>query len=62
MCDNRVLAEKFEHKEGGHGVTGGCRKLCNEEARDGYCLPNIIRIIQSRRIRWDGNVARIVIT
>ena len=47
---------------GGHGETGGRRKLCNEETCDGYCLPNIIRIIQSRRIWWDGHVARIGIT
>jgi hypothetical protein len=47
---------------GWDGVIGGRRKLCNEEVRDGYCLPNIIRTIQSRRIRWDGSVARIGIT
>jgi hypothetical protein len=59
MCDNRVLAEISEHRGGGHGVTGGRRKLCNEEARDVYCMPNTIRIIQSRSIRWNGHVTHI---
>jgi hypothetical protein len=63
MCDNRVLTETFEHGGGGvHGITGGRRKLCNEEARDGYCLPNIITVIKSRKIRRGGHVARIGIT
>jgi hypothetical protein len=39
-------------------VTGGWRKLHNEELRDLYSSPSIIRIIKSRRIRWDGHVAR----
>jgi hypothetical protein len=39
-------------------VTGGWRKLYNEELRDLYSLPSIIRIIKSRRMRWAGHVAR----
>jgi hypothetical protein len=35
------------------------RKLHNEEFHDLYSSPSIIRIIKSRRMRWDGNVARI---
>jgi hypothetical protein len=35
-----------------------CRKLHNEELRDLYSSPNIIRIIKSRRMRWAGYVAR----
>jgi hypothetical protein len=39
-------------------VTGGWRKLHNEEIRDLYSSPSIIRIIKSTRIRWAGHVAR----
>jgi hypothetical protein len=41
-------------------VTGEWRKLHNEELRDLYSSPSIIRIIKSRRIRWAGYVARMV--
>jgi len=33
-------------------------KLHNEELNDQYCLPNIVRVIKSRRMRWAGNVLR----
>jgi hypothetical protein len=39
-------------------VTGGWRKLHNEELRDLYSSPSIIGIIKSRRMRWAGHVAR----
>jgi hypothetical protein len=39
-------------------VTGEFRKLCNEELRDLYSSPSIIRIMKSRRMRWAGHVAR----
>jgi hypothetical protein len=39
-------------------MTGEWRKLHNEELRDLYSLPSIIRIIKSRRTRWTGHVAR----
>jgi hypothetical protein len=39
-------------------VTGGWRKLHNEEFCDSYSLPSIIRKIKSRRMRWAGHVAR----
>jgi transcription termination factor 2 len=39
-------------------VTGGWRKLHNEELRDLYSSPSIIRIMKSRRMRWAGHVAR----
>jgi hypothetical protein len=32
--------------------------LHNEEFRDLYSSPGIIRIIKSRRMRWAGHVAR----
>jgi hypothetical protein len=41
-----------------HGVTGGWRKLHNEELHNWYSSPSIFRIIKSRRMRWAGHVAR----
>ena len=32
--------------------------LNNEELRDLYSLPNIVRVVKSRRMRWAGHVAR----
>jgi hypothetical protein len=40
-------------------VTGEWRKLYNEELRDLYSSPSIVRIIKSRRVRWTGHVAQI---
>jgi hypothetical protein len=40
------------------GVTGGWRKLHNEELHNLYSSPSIIRIIKSRRMRWAGHVVR----
>jgi hypothetical protein len=48
----RILGPKRDE------VTGEWRKLHNEENRDFYFLPSIIRIIKSRRMRWAGHVAR----
>jgi hypothetical protein len=39
-------------------VTGGWRKLHNEELHNLYSSPSIIRIIKTRRMRWTGYVAR----
>ena len=39
-------------------LTGECRKLYNEELNDLYSSPNIVRVIKSRRMRWEGRVAR----
>jgi hypothetical protein len=39
-------------------VMGGWRKVHNEELRDLYSLPSIIKIIKSRRMRWAGHVAQ----
>ena len=32
-------------------------KLRNEELRDLYSLPNIVRVVKSRRMSWAGHVA-----
>jgi hypothetical protein len=39
-------------------VTGGWRKLHNEELHNRYSSPSIIVMIKSRRMRWAGLVAR----
>jgi hypothetical protein len=56
VFDNRVLKGIFGPKS--DGVTGGWRKLHNEEQRDLYSSPSKIRIIKSSRMRWVGHVAR----
>jgi hypothetical protein len=39
-------------------MTGGRRKLHNEELRDLYSSPSITRIIKLKGMRWAGYVAR----
>jgi hypothetical protein len=39
-------------------VTGEWRRLHNKELYALYSSPNIIRVINSRRLRWAGHVAR----
>jgi len=39
-------------------VTGEWRKLHNEELNDLYSSPNIVRVIQLRRMSWAEHVAR----
>jgi hypothetical protein len=39
-------------------ITGEWRKLHNEELNDLYSLPNILRVVKSRRMRWAGHVER----
>jgi hypothetical protein len=53
---NRVLRRIFGPRR--DEVTGGWRKLHDEELCDLYSSPSIIRIIKSRRKRWSGLVAR----
>jgi hypothetical protein len=53
---NSVLRRIFGQKR--DEVTGGWRKLRNEEHHNLYSSPSIIRMIKSRRMRWAGNVAR----
>jgi hypothetical protein len=39
-------------------VTGGWRKLHNEELHNLYSSPSILRMIKSRRMRWAGYIAQ----
>jgi len=56
VFENRVLRRIFRPKR--DEVTGEWRNLRNEELNDLYCLPNIFRVIKSRRMRLEGHVAR----
>jgi hypothetical protein len=56
VFENRVLRRIFGPKR--EEVTEEWRKLHNEELRNLYSSPSIIRMIKSRRIRWAGYVAR----
>jgi hypothetical protein len=38
-------------------VTGGWRKLHNEELHGLYSSPSIVRVIKARRMRWAVHVA-----
>jgi hypothetical protein len=48
VFDNRLLRKIFGPKR--NEVTGGWRGLHNEEIRDLYSSPSILRIIKSRRM------------
>jgi hypothetical protein len=39
-------------------LTGGWRRLHNEELHNMYSSTSIIRIIKSQRMKWAGHVAR----
>jgi hypothetical protein len=56
VFENRVLKRIFGPKR--YEVTGEWRKLHNKELHDLYSSPSIIRIIKSRRMKWEGYVAR----
>jgi hypothetical protein len=51
-CVLRIFGSK------GDELTGGRRKPLNEKLHDLYSSPNIIRIINQKRMRWAGHVAR----
>jgi hypothetical protein len=56
VFENRVLIGVFGHKR--DEVTVEWRKLHNEQLSDLYSLPNIVRVVKSRRIRWAGHMVR----
>jgi hypothetical protein len=53
VFENRMLRRIFGPKR--DELTGEWRKVHNEELRDLYSSPSIIRIIKSRRMRWGGS-------
>jgi hypothetical protein len=56
VFENRVLRRIFGPKI--DEVTGGWRKLHNEELHGLYSSPSIVRVIKAGRMRWAGHVAR----
>jgi len=56
VFENRVLRRIFGPRR--DEVTGEWRRLHNEELNYLYSLPNIVRVIKLRRMRWAGRVAR----
>jgi hypothetical protein len=55
VFENRVLRRIFGPKR--DEVTGGWRKLHNEELHSLYSSPSFVRVIKARRMRWAGHVA-----
>jgi hypothetical protein len=55
VFENRVMRRVFGPKR--DEVTGEWRKLHIEELNDLYSLPNIVRVVKSRQMRWAGHVA-----
>jgi hypothetical protein len=56
VFENRVLRSVFGPKR--YEVTGEWRKLHNEKLSDLFSLPNIVRVVKSRRMRWVAHMAR----
>jgi hypothetical protein len=54
VFENRVLRRIFGPKR--YEVTGGWRKLHNEELHGLYSSPSVVRMINARRMRWAGHV------
>jgi len=57
VFESRVLRRIFGSRR--DEVTGEWRKLHNEKLNYLYSSPSIVRVIQSKRMRWVGHVARV---
>ena len=51
VFENRILRRIFGSKR---DENGEWKKLHNEELHGLYRSPNIVRVIKSRRLRWQG--------
>ena len=56
VLEKRLLGKIFGPKR--NEVKGEYRRLYNEELYDLYSSPDIIRLIKTRKMRWEGHVAR----
>jgi hypothetical protein len=56
VFENRVLRRIFGPKR--DEVTGSWRKLHNEVLHNLYYSPNLIRMIKSKRMRWEEHVTQ----
>jgi hypothetical protein len=54
VCENGVLRRIYESKR--DEVTGEWRKLYDEELNELYSLPNIVRVVKLRKMRWAGRI------
>jgi hypothetical protein len=54
VFENRVLRIFGPKRE----EDGSWKKVHNDELHSLYSSPNIVRVIKSRRMRWDGHAAR----
>jgi hypothetical protein len=59
VIENRVLRRIFGPKR--DEMMEEWKKLHNEELHNMYSSPNVIRMIKSSRMRWEGHVARILV-
>jgi hypothetical protein len=59
VFENRVLRRIFGPKR--EEVAGDWRRLHDEELRNLYVSPNIIRVIRTSRMRWMGHIVCMVV-
>ena len=55
VFENRITRRMFGSKRNENGES---RRLDNEELHSLYRLPNIVRVMKSRRLRWERYVAK----